>query len=51
MPRPKILLSFFATFCAIAVTFISLCSPCVAEESDAEGGEPIEAVSTQEDTS
>ena len=51
MPWPKIMLSFFATFCAIAVTFISLCSPCGAEELDTAGDESSEAVSTQEDTS
>jgi hypothetical protein len=39
--RPKYLLSFFATFCAIAVTVVSLSSPCRAEQ---EGTAPDAAV-------
>lgn len=51
MPWPKILLSFFVAFFAIAVTVISLCSPCGAEQSDPAGDEPSEAVSTREEIS
>jgi phospholipase A1 len=47
MPWPEILLSFFA----IAVTVISLCSPCGAEQSDPAGDEISEAVSTREEIS
>jgi phospholipase A1/A2 len=51
MPRPKILLPIFPTFCAIAFTVICLCSPCGAEQLDTAGDEPSKAVSTVEDTS
>ena len=46
--RPKYLLSFFATFCAIAVTVISLSSPCRAEQEGTAPDAVSEAVSTPE---
>jgi phospholipase A1 len=51
MPRLKTLLPFLATLFAIALTLISLCSPCRAEQTDTTPDEPSEAVSTPEDTS
>ena len=51
MPRRKILLPFGATFCAIAVAVICLCSPGGAEQLGTAGDEPGKAVSIVEDTS
>ena len=48
--RRQYVLSFFATFCAIAVTVISLSSPCRAEQEDTSLDPPSEAVSTAEET-
>jgi phospholipase A1 len=47
--RPKYLLSFFATFCATAVTVVSLSSPCRAEQEGTAPDAPSEAVSTPEE--
>ena len=51
MPRRKILLPFGATFCAIAVAVICLCSPGGAEQLDIATDEPSRSVSTVKDTS
>jgi phospholipase A1 len=53
-PQPKIVLAFFAMFCAIAVSVIPLFSPCRAEQPDTVGNptsEPISqpAVTTSEE--
>ncbi|NIW14677.1 MAG: hypothetical protein GWN31_12285, partial [Candidatus Thorarchaeota archaeon] len=47
--RLKSLLSFFITFCVIAVTVVSLSSPCRAEQEDTALDAPSEVVSTQEE--
>jgi phospholipase A1 len=47
--RQKYLLFFFATFCAIAVTVISLSSPCRAEQEGTAPDATSEAVSTPEE--
>ena len=49
MLRPKYLLFFFATFCAIAVTVVSLSLPCRAEQEGTELDAPSEAFSKQEE--
>jgi len=46
--RPKYLLSFFATFCAIAVIVVSLSSPCRAEQESTAPDARSEVVSTPE---
>jgi phospholipase A1 len=49
MLRPKYLLFFFATFCAIAVTVVSLSLPCRAEQEGTALDAPSEAFSKQEE--
>jgi phospholipase A1 len=50
MVRRRYLLSFFAIFCALAVTVVFLSSPCRAEEEDTAPEAASEAVSTPEKT-
>ncbi len=45
-PQPKIVLAFFAMFCAIAVIVIPLFSPCRAEQLDTERNPTSEPIST-----
>ena len=47
--RPRYLLSFFASFCAIAVTVVFLSSPCRAEQEDTSLDPPSEEVSTAQE--